>query len=98
MYKVLELNQRSIMEVFRSMGAVKLALDPGFIGEINLNYETSRNALDSIEANIKEMEENSEILKPTILELVLYEIDLTTLPESVTQKIRDQIPAILLNQ
>jgi hypothetical protein len=42
------------------------------------------------------MAEDPEILMPTILELVLYEIDLASFPELVTQEIRDQIPSFIL--
>jgi len=98
MYKILELNQKEIMEIFRSMGNIKLALDPGFIAEVNLNFETARDSLQTLAYNISAMEEDSEILLPTILQLILYEINLALLPESVGQEIRDEIPAIFLTQ
>lgn len=95
MIKILELNQKEIMEIFRSMGNIKLALHPEYISEANLNFETARDALQILEYNTRAMAEDPEILMPTILELVLYLIDLNSLPEAITQEIRDQIPAFL---
>ncbi len=95
MYKTLEVNQKQMLDVFRSMGTIRQILDPVAVSEVNLNFETARNSLQVLAYNIRAMEEDSEILMPTILELVLYEIDPDTLPESVTQDVRDQIPSIL---
>jgi acyl carrier protein phosphodiesterase len=96
MYKTLELNQKQMLEVFRSMGTIRQILDPVVLSEVNLNFETVRNSLQVLAYNFRAMEEDREILMPTILELVLYEIDQATLPESVPQDVRDQIPQILL--
>ncbi|HBB90841.1 MAG TPA: hypothetical protein DC042_03765 [Bacteroidales bacterium] len=96
MYKTLELNQGQLLDVFRSMGTLRQILDPVILSEVNLNFETARNSLQVLAYNIRVMEEDTEILMPTILELLFYEIDLTTLPESVTQEVRDQIPSILI--
>jgi hypothetical protein len=96
MYKTLELNQKQMLDVFRSTGTIRQILDPVVLSEVNLNFETARNSLQVLAYNIRAMEEDSEILMPTILELVLYEIDQATLPESVTQDVRDQIPSVLL--
>ena len=85
-----------MLDVFRSMGTIRQILDPVVLSEVNLNFETARNSLQVLAYNIRAMEEDSEILMPTILELVLYEIDQATLPESVTPDVRDQIPSILL--
>ncbi len=98
MFKTIELNRKQLLETFFSMTAIRKAISPDTQNEINLNFETSRNALETIDANIRAMEENPEILRPTILELVLYEIDLGTLPETVSQEIKDLIPDFLLNQ
>ena len=98
MPKILELNQKQVLDVFRSMGSIKQAIDPDSPFEVNINFETSRDALETIDENIKAMEENPKILRPTILELVLYEIDPAMLPESVSQEIKDQIPDFLLIQ
>ena len=98
MYKTTEVNRKQLLETFFSMTAIRQAISPDFQNEINLNFETSRNALETIDENIRAMEENPEILRPTILELVLYEIDLGTLPETVSQEIKDLVPDFLLNQ
>jgi len=97
MYKVLELNQKQVLDVFRSMGCIKQAIDPDIPFEVKINFETSRDAFEVLENNIKAMEESPDILKPTILNLVLYEIDPTTLPEIVTQEVLNQIPSFLIN-
>ena len=84
-----------MLDVFRSMGTIRQILDPVVLSEVSLNFETARNSLQVLAYNIRAMEEDCEILMPTILELVLYEIDQATLPESVSQDVRDQILSIL---
>ena len=98
MYKTIELTESQIFAVFRSMGAIKQITDPDSFSEINLNFQTTRDGLQQLAYNNRAMAEDPEILMPTILELVLYEIDLASLPELVTQEIRDQIPNFLLTQ
>ena len=98
MYKTIELNRKQLLETFFSMTAIRKAISPDSLVDINLNFETSRDALETIDENIRAMEENPEILRPTILELILYEIDLSTLPETVSQEIKDQIPDYILTQ
>jgi hypothetical protein len=97
MYKIIELNRKQIFQVFSSMTAVKQAIQPERIYEIDINFESSRDAFEVLEKNIKAMEENPGILKPTILNLVLYEIDPATLPVIVTQEVLNQIPSFLIN-
>jgi hypothetical protein len=98
MYKVFELNRGQIIEVFTSMARIRQAIDPEIITEVNLNFETSRSALETLEENNRLMGEDPQLLLPTILPLLLYEIDLLTLPESVTEEIKEKIPAFLLEQ
>jgi hypothetical protein len=98
MYKTIELTESQIFAVFRSMGATKQITDPNSLPEVNLNFQTARDGLQQLAYNNRTMAEDPEILMPTILELVLYEIDLASLSELVTQENRDQIPDFLLAQ
>lgn len=97
MYKLLELNRESISEIYFSMGHLIPFLDPENL-EVNLNFETARDALKTIDTNRKAMKVSPGLLLPSILSLVLYEIDLSTLPETVSQEIKDQIPDYILTQ
>ncbi|MFA5816670.1 MAG: hypothetical protein WC865_13740 [Bacteroidales bacterium] len=98
MYKTIPVSLKQLFAVFRSMGDLKQSMEPDFIREVNLNFETSRDALDILLNFNDTGEERNERLKYAILEHIFYEIDPVTLPESVSQEIRDQIPLILLNQ
>ncbi|TRZ72930.1 MAG: hypothetical protein D4R97_05445 [Bacteroidetes bacterium] len=98
MYKIFELNRSQVIEVFTSMAKIRQVIVPKVILEVNLNFETSRSALETLEGNNRLMIEDPELLLPTILPLVLYETDKATLPESVSQEVKDQIPAFILTQ
>lgn len=98
MHKLIELNRNQVIEVFTSMAKIRQMIDPEVILEVNLNFETSRSALETLEENSRQINEDPELLLPTILALVLYEIDLATLPELVNQEVKDQIPSFLINQ
>ncbi|MFA5817323.1 MAG: hypothetical protein WC865_17095 [Bacteroidales bacterium] len=98
MYKTIQVSFKQLFGIFRSMGNIKQAIEPDFIREVNLNFETSRDALDILYSVDDAGEERNERLKSATLELIFHEIDLASLPESVSQEIRDQIPVILLNQ
>jgi len=96
MFKIIELTENQMFAVFRSMAAIKQITDPDTLPEVNLNYQTARDGLQQIAYNNRAMVEDETILAPTILELILYEVPLEGLPETVTPEIRASIPEILL--
>jgi hypothetical protein len=78
------------------MSEIRKITDPDTIPAVSLNFETSRDALQILEYNLRAMAEDEAILAPTILELILYEFPLLDLPESVTAEIRTRVPEILI--
>jgi hypothetical protein len=96
MIKRVELNSIEIRAIFCSMSEIRKITDPDTIPAVSLNFETSRDALQILEYNLRAMAEDEAILAPTILELILYEFPLLDLPESVTAEIRTRVPEILI--
>ncbi|TRZ74482.1 MAG: hypothetical protein D4R97_04020 [Bacteroidetes bacterium] len=78
------------------MSEIRKITDPDTIQAVSLNFETSRDALQILEYNLRAMDEDETILAPTILELILYEFLLSDLPETVTEEIRTRVPEILI--
>ncbi|MFA6128767.1 MAG: hypothetical protein WC699_15820 [Bacteroidales bacterium] len=96
MIKKLELNSIEIRSIFRSMAEIRKITDPDTIRPVSLNFETARDALQTLEYNRRVMAEDETILAPTILELILYEFLLADLPETITPEIRARVPEILI--
>jgi len=96
MYKRLELTETQMFAMFHSMGAIKQITDPDTITEVNLNFQTARDGLQQLAYNKRAMAEDDTILLPTILDLILYDIDLTYLPDLVSDEIRSEIPITLI--
>ena len=96
MIKKVELNSIQIRAIFCSMAEIRKVTDPDTLLAVSLNFETARDALQTLEYNLRAMAEDETILVPTILEIILYEFPLVDLPETVTPEILAAIPEILL--
>ena len=96
MYKYLKINQKDIFDIFRSMGVIKQALEPDTNPIVEINFQTARDALDTLYNTEDAGEERTERLNSTRLELIFHGIDLANLPASVSQEIRDSIPVMLI--
>ena len=96
MIKRAELTSIEIRVIFHSMANIRKLTDPNTILPVTLNFETARDALQTLEYNLRAMAEDETILVPTILELILYEFSLDALPETVGTEIREGIPEILI--
>jgi hypothetical protein len=96
MYINLKINQKDIFDIFRSMGSIRQALEPDTDPVVEINFQTARDALDTLYRVEDAGEERTERLYSTRLELIFHGIVLANFPESVSQEIREGIPVMLI--